>query len=245
MAIAIVLLAIARLRAGRPSSRSSGCVAFGALAVAAARLLPLVAPPAAPGARPVPRRVGGGRAGAGRRRRGASPGSRIALAAFIAGLAISDSPDAAEARRRLLPFRDVFAVFFFVAIGTLIDPARALRPGCPGSPCTLALVVVAKSAVACGPRPVTGLAGSPLQRRRRAGPDRRVQLRAGLGRPSPAGPSARSVRGGAGGGRATIAGSTILVRLVRASPGRADPDRRGVNRAEPVVSRSGSSRSGS
>jgi len=45
----------------------------------------------------------------------------LALAAFIAGLAIAESPDAAEARRRLLPFRDLLAVLFFVAIGTLID----------------------------------------------------------------------------------------------------------------------------
>src|SRR5439155_17617261 len=50
-------------------------------------------------------------------------GIPLALAAFIAGLAISEGPDTAEARRRLLPFRDLFAVMFFVAIGTLIDPA--------------------------------------------------------------------------------------------------------------------------
>jgi CPA2 family monovalent cation:H+ antiporter-2 len=50
-------------------------------------------------------------------------GVPLALAAFVAGLAISEGPDAAEARRRLLPFRDVFAVLFFVAVGTLLDPA--------------------------------------------------------------------------------------------------------------------------
>ncbi|MGH7862298.1 MAG: cation:proton antiporter, partial [Candidatus Dormibacteraceae bacterium] len=47
-------------------------------------------------------------------------GIPIALAAFIAGLAISESEPAAEARRRLLPFREVFAVLFFVLIGALI-----------------------------------------------------------------------------------------------------------------------------
>src|SRR6202007_1602452 len=51
----------------------------------------------------------------------------LALAAFVAGLAITESPDAAEARRRLLPFRDLFAVLFFVAIGTLINPEAFVR----------------------------------------------------------------------------------------------------------------------
>ena len=41
-------------------------------------------------------------------------GIPLALAAFVAGLVIADSPMAGEARRRLLPFRDVFAVLFFV-----------------------------------------------------------------------------------------------------------------------------------
>jgi CPA2 family monovalent cation:H+ antiporter-2 len=51
-------------------------------------------------------------------------GVPLALAAFVAGLAISESPATAEARRRLLPFRDVFAVLFFVSIGALIDPGQ-------------------------------------------------------------------------------------------------------------------------
>ena len=61
-------------------------------------------------------------------------GVPAALAAFVAGLAISDRPETAEARRRLLPFRDVFAVLFFVAVGSLIDPGSLpARPR--GSPC--------------------------------------------------------------------------------------------------------------
>jgi CPA2 family monovalent cation:H+ antiporter-2 len=47
----------------------------------------------------------------------------MALAAFIAGLAISESHEAAEARRRILPFRDLFAILFFVAVGSLINPS--------------------------------------------------------------------------------------------------------------------------
>ncbi|MFV2063496.1 MAG: cation:proton antiporter [Chloroflexota bacterium] len=48
-------------------------------------------------------------------------GIPLALAAFVSGLVIADSPMAGEARRRLLPFRDVFAVLFFVAVGSLLD----------------------------------------------------------------------------------------------------------------------------
>ncbi|HEX9495424.1 MAG TPA: cation:proton antiporter [Candidatus Limnocylindria bacterium] len=50
-------------------------------------------------------------------------GVPVALAAFVAGLALSADAKAQEARREVLPFRDVFAVLFFVAIGTLVDPA--------------------------------------------------------------------------------------------------------------------------
>ncbi len=53
-------------------------------------------------------------------------GIPLALAAFVAGLVIADSPMAGEARRRLLPFRDVFAVLFFVSVGSLLDPDSLL-----------------------------------------------------------------------------------------------------------------------
>ena len=68
----------------------------------------------------------------------------LALAAFIAGLAITESPDAAEARRRLLPFRDLLAVLFFVTIGTLVDPA-ALAAGWPWVVGLIVAVAIAKS----------------------------------------------------------------------------------------------------
>ena len=54
-------------------------------------------------------------------------GVPLALAAFVSGLAIGESREASEARERLLPFRDVFAVLFFVAIGALIDPGALLN----------------------------------------------------------------------------------------------------------------------
>jgi CPA2 family monovalent cation:H+ antiporter-2 len=71
-------------------------------------------------------------------------GLPLARAAVVAGLAISEGPDTAEARQRLLPFRDVFAVLFFVAIGTLIDPV-ALAPAVGWVALILVLVAIAKS----------------------------------------------------------------------------------------------------
>lgn len=57
-------------------------------------------------------------------------GVPTALAAFVAGVLFSMRPVAQEARREVLPFRDLFAVLFFVAIGTLVDPAAIARePG--------------------------------------------------------------------------------------------------------------------
>ena len=70
-------------------------------------------------------------------------GIPLALAAFISGLAIGESREASEARERLLPFRDVFAVLFFVAIGALIDPSALLR-GLGWLAVLLALVVLVK-----------------------------------------------------------------------------------------------------
>jgi CPA2 family monovalent cation:H+ antiporter-2 len=89
-------------------------------------------------------------------------GVPLALAAFVGGLAVTESEDAAEARRRLLPFRDVFAVLFFVAVGTLIDPNR-LGAALPWIAVLLALVVVAKVGVAWLLARLTRLEVRPLQ----------------------------------------------------------------------------------
>ena len=74
-------------------------------------------------------------------------GVPLALAAFVGGIAVTESHEADEARRRLRPFRDVFAVLFFVAIGTLIDP-RQLPQAAPWIILLLVLVAVAKVGVA-------------------------------------------------------------------------------------------------
>jgi CPA2 family monovalent cation:H+ antiporter-2 len=73
----------------------------------------------------------------------------LALAAFVAGLAIGESPAAAEARQRILPFRDLFAVLFFVLLGSLIDPG-ALPGALPWIGFLIAAVVVAKALPAAG-----------------------------------------------------------------------------------------------
>jgi CPA2 family monovalent cation:H+ antiporter-2 len=70
----------------------------------------------------------------------------LALAAFVAGLAVGESPDADQARRALLPLRDLFAVLFFVAIGTLIDP-RAVPGALVWIAVVVGLLVVGKVAV--------------------------------------------------------------------------------------------------
>jgi monovalent cation:H+ antiporter-2, CPA2 family len=89
-------------------------------------------------------------------------GVPLALAAFVAGLAITESPVAAEARQRLLPFRDVFAVMFFVALGTLIDPS-ALGPALPWLLLFLALVAVGKVLVVWALAKLFKLGGRPVQ----------------------------------------------------------------------------------
>jgi len=71
-------------------------------------------------------------------------GVPLALAAFVAGLAVGESPAAAEARRRILPFRDLFAVLFFVSLGSLIDPS-AIPGALPWLAFLLGAVALAKA----------------------------------------------------------------------------------------------------
>ena len=96
-------------------------------------------------------------------------GVPLALAAFVAGLAVGESPLAAEARRRLVPFRDLFAVLFFVLLGSVIDPVE-LPEALPWLGLLLLAVLVAK----VGPIAVLGW----LALRR---PVRPWQLAVGLG----------------------------------------------------------------
>ena len=161
VAVAAVLVGLLGLDERPVAAVLVGLVAFGAIAILAAFLLPLLL-------RSLRAEhdmflivsVGSGLAVAGV---GAVFfGVPLALAAFVAGLAISEGPDTAEARRRLRPFRDVFAVLFFVAIGTLVNPT-ALAAGLPWLVLILALVVGGKTLVAYVLARLARLPARPLQ----------------------------------------------------------------------------------
>ena len=50
-------------------------------------------------------------------------GLGLALGAFVGGLLISESDLSYQAIAEIVPFRDLFAVLFFVSVGMLVDPA--------------------------------------------------------------------------------------------------------------------------
>jgi CPA2 family monovalent cation:H+ antiporter-2 len=161
VALAVVLLAVYGSAARPPLVAFGGLIAFAALAVVAG----LVLARALRHLRPehdlfliVSVATGLALAGAG----AVIAGIPLALAAFVAGLAVAESPESAEARRRLLPFRDVFAVLFFVAIGTLIDP-DAFGRGLGWLALIVGLVVVAKVAVAYVLARTSRMRGEPAQ----------------------------------------------------------------------------------
>jgi CPA2 family monovalent cation:H+ antiporter-2 len=143
--VAAVLLAVWGADARPPLEALLALGIFSLLAVLAARLFPLVLGRL----RDNPDlfllvSIAGGLVGAGV---GAVVfGIPLALAAFVAGLVIADSPMSGEARRRLLPFRDVFAVLFFVAVGSLLE-LDALFGGLRWVAIFLALMIVTKTGV--------------------------------------------------------------------------------------------------
>jgi CPA2 family monovalent cation:H+ antiporter-2 len=68
----------------------------------------------------------------------------MALAGFVAGLAINHSQDTEEVRKSILPFRDLFAVLFFVVVGTLIQP-NLIADAAPFALLLLVLMVALKT----------------------------------------------------------------------------------------------------
>ena len=68
----------------------------------------------------------------------------MALAGFVAGLAINQSRDTEDVRKAILPFRDLFAVLFFVVVGTLIQPAAVIEAA-PFAALILLLMVLLKT----------------------------------------------------------------------------------------------------
>lgn len=71
-------------------------------------------------------------------------GIPMALASFVAGLAINQSSDTDGVRKAVLPFRDLFQVLFFVVIGSLVQPALILE-ALPFALILLALLVGLKT----------------------------------------------------------------------------------------------------
>lgn len=144
-------------------------------------------------------------------------GIPVALAAFVGGLAIVEGPEAAEVRRRLLPFRDLLAVLFFVLLGSLIDPAT-LGHGLQWLALLVILVVVAKSAIAAILARLGGLAADALQLGTglgQVGEFSFVLASAGVAHGLIPAEVYAAILGTV---VVTIVGSTVLVRLVRSRP---------------------------
>ena len=74
-------------------------------------------------------------------------GVSLALGAFVAGVVVSESPLSHQVGADLLPFREAFAVLFFVSVGMLVNPGYLLANWQQVLALT-ALVVVGKSALA-------------------------------------------------------------------------------------------------
>ncbi len=67
-------------------------------------------------------------------------GISFALGAFFAGMILSESALSQRAAEESLPFRDAFAVLFFVSAGMLVDPAIFIRD--PGPMLVTVLIIV-------------------------------------------------------------------------------------------------------
>jgi CPA2 family monovalent cation:H+ antiporter-2 len=74
-------------------------------------------------------------------------GVSLALGAFVAGVIVSESPFSHQVGADLLPFREAFAVLFFVSVGMLVNPAYLWQNWTQVAALT-ALIVVGKSLIA-------------------------------------------------------------------------------------------------
>lgn len=71
-------------------------------------------------------------------------GIPMALASFVAGLAINQNRDTDQVRKAVLPFRDLFQVLFFVVIGSLVEPAL-IKDALPFAGAILGVMVLIKT----------------------------------------------------------------------------------------------------
>ena len=74
-------------------------------------------------------------------------GASMALGAFLAGMVVGQSEFSNRAASEALPFRDAFAVLFFVSVGMLFEPARLVTDW-PVILAATAVIIVGKSAAA-------------------------------------------------------------------------------------------------
>ncbi len=90
----------------------------------------------------------------------AQVGLSLALGAFIAGLAISESEYSHQVMGDIIPFRDAFMSLFFISVGMLLDPAIVLK-----HPLIVLLLVIAivliKWLIAAGAALVLGFPPKP------------------------------------------------------------------------------------
>jgi monovalent cation:H+ antiporter-2, CPA2 family len=89
-------------------------------------------------------------------------GVSLALGAFFAGMVLSESRLSQQAATESLPFRDAFAVLFFVSVGMLFDPR--IMFDAPGALIATVLIIVLGKSIAAysvvrlfGHRPATAL----------------------------------------------------------------------------------------
>jgi CPA2 family monovalent cation:H+ antiporter-2 len=74
-------------------------------------------------------------------------GVSLALGAFLAGVVVSESPLSHQVGADVLPFREAFAVLFFVSVGMLVNPAEVWAHAGPVLALT-GVIVLGKAAVA-------------------------------------------------------------------------------------------------
>jgi CPA2 family monovalent cation:H+ antiporter-2 len=73
-------------------------------------------------------------------------GISVALGAFVTGIALADSDLTDSVLGEIVPLRELFAAFFFVSIGLLVDPGTVIQ-GIPTVGLVLVLIIVLKGVV--------------------------------------------------------------------------------------------------
>jgi monovalent cation:H+ antiporter-2, CPA2 family len=84
-------------------------------------------------------------------------GVSVALGAFVAGIALADSDLADSVLGEIVPLRELFAAFFFVSVGLLVDPVT-IAETVPMLLLILGLIVIIKGSVVAAICRIGGLA---------------------------------------------------------------------------------------